>query len=252
MKMHQGLLWAAIWLVAPALALADITAVYQSEGTKMSISVRDQQHILMDVGKDHYILLNGDMTYSVGKEGKGWVAMDLAQLRHLASAFAGAANQSVNEISSIRDTGRTETVAGYKGKVFEVVDGKGKRFESVLTDDDDVVAVSAAMMRFAEQSAKNVGMTSFSIPKDKLPGRYTGFLRQDRDMQLVSVDTTNKGKGYFSLPSGVRMEAAPSMPGQGAMPGMPEGMDSEAMQKMMREGQKHMQDAMKKMQQMER
>ena len=227
--------------------LADVTAVYQLDRkNQMTVSVRDQNHVRMDMAKDMFLLLKGDKTYSVRKEGSGWVATDLDEIKKMTAGFAGmgmADDEDDGQQGSFRDTGRTETVAGYKGKVYEVIDADGERSEIVLTDHKDLTTITQAMTRLGAQSAKNMGFLGADTMSEHrdMVGGHTGLLRQDKDMTLVSVDKSSKGSGHFDLPPGTVMEKMPGMGagGQGGM-GMPPGMNMEDMQKQMEEAMKQM------------
>jgi hypothetical protein len=229
-------------------ALADVTAVYQLDRkNQMTVSVRDQNHVRMDVAKDMFLLLKGEKTYSVRKEGNGWVAMDMDQIRKMTEGFGGMPMNDADDEGpqgSFRDTGRTETVAGYKGKVYEITDGDGERTEVVLTDHKDLTTITQAMTRFGVQSASNMGFAGAGKVPDLsgMAGGYTGLLRQDKHMTLLSVDKSGKGSGYFDLPPGTVMEKMPGMGGAGGSGGMgmPPGMNMQDMQKQMEEAMKQM------------
>lgn len=248
MKIRSSIMLLAGLLMALP-TLADVTAVYQLDRkNQMTISVRDQKHVRMDVAKDMFLLLKGDKTYSVRKEGSGWVAMDMDEIRKMTAGMGGMPMADADDKGpqgSFRDTGRTETVAGYKGKVYEVIDEDGERTEVVLTDHKDLTTITQAMARFGAQSASNMGFAGAGNVPDLsgMAGGYTGLLRQDKHMTLVSVDKSGKGSGHFDLPPGTVMEKMPGMGGAGGAGGMgmPPGMNMEDMQKQMEEAMKQMQ-----------
>ena len=247
MKIRSSIMLLAGLLTAMP-TLADVTAVYQLDRkNQMTVSVRDQNHVRMDMAKDMFLLLKGDKTYSVRKEGGSWVATDLDEIKKMTAGFGGMPmgdDEDEGLQGSVRDTGRTETVAGYKGKVYEVIDEEGERSEIVLTDHKALTMVTQGMSRLGAQSAKNMGFFGANDMEDhaQIVGGHTGLLRQDKDMTLVSVDKSSKGSGYFELPPGTVMEKMPGMGGaggQGGM-GMPPGMNMEEMQKQMEEAMKQM------------
>jgi hypothetical protein len=238
-------------LAISASALADVSGTYQMEDTRMVISVRDDNHVRMDMDKNNFLLLTGSKTYSVRKEGKGWVAMDLAEIGKMTGAmggmpFAGDEEEEEHDLSDgdFRDTGRTETVAGYKGRVYEVTDPDGERSEVVLTNHKDITSLTRGMIRMGQQSAQNMGFADTSeLPLEVVNSGYTGMLRQDRNVKLLSVDTSDKGKGYFELPSGTTMQTMPKMPDMKNM--MPQDMNMDDMKAKMQEAM----EQMKRMQQ---
>lgn len=240
----------ALGLAVSVPALADVTGTYQMEDTRMVISVRDDNHVRMDVDKNNFLLLTGSKTYSVRKEGKGWVAMDMAEIGKMTSAMGGmpfaGADEDYDDSADgeFRDTGRTETVAGYKGRVYEVTDADGERYEVVLTNHKDITSLTRGMVRFGQQSAQNMGFAdAMDLPLDVVNSGYTGMLRQDKNVKLLSVDTSDKGKGYFELPSGTTMQTMPKMPDMKNM--MPQDMNMDDMKAKMQEAM----EQMKRMQQ---
>ncbi|MEE4252033.1 MAG: hypothetical protein V2I38_15710 [Alcanivoracaceae bacterium] len=249
MKIRSSII-ALVGVLVMAPALADVTAVYQLDRkNQMTVSVRDQNQIRMDVAKDMFMLLKGNKTYSVRKEGSGWVAMDMDEIAKMSGGFAGmpmgddSYEDDGQAQGSFRDTGRSETVAGYQGKVYEVIDEEGERTEVVLSNHKDLTAITQGMARFGAQTASNMGFAGAGAVPDlsDIAGGYTGLLRQGKDMKLVSVDKSAKGSGYFDLPPGTLMEKMPDM---GAAPGgmgLPPGMNMEDMKKQMEEAMKKMQ-----------
>lgn len=254
MKLHHGMLLtvtgiAAAWLAVPVQA--DVTATYQSDDETMVVSVRDAQHVRM--GNDsEYTLLSGDKTYAVRRDGKGWAAMDMAEMQSLSKGMAALQEQQAGMypdedeeqdpvVESVTNTGRTATVAGYRGKVFEVTYDNGDQAEVVLTNDVNVVAVTEGLHQLIKRSAENSGFANMLENQPDLPKGYRGILEAD-GLVLQKIDSSDKGKQYFSLPAGVRMETLSGrMMGESGMQG---GPDSETIQKMMREAQKRMQEAM--------
>lgn len=241
----------ALGLAVSVSAQADITGTYQMEDTRMVVSVRDDNHVRMDMDKNNFLLLTGSKTYSVRKEGKGWVAMDMAEIGKMTSAMGGmpyAGNEDDSDDDSadgeFRDTGRTETVAGYKGRVYEVTDADGERYEVVLTNHKDITSLTRGMMRFGQQSAQNMGFAdAMDLPLDVINSGYSGMLRQDKNVKLLSVDSGDKGKGHFELPPGTTMQTMPKMPDMKNM--MPQDMNMDDMKAKMQEAM----EQMKRMQQ---
>ena len=57
-------------LAISASALADVSGTYQMENNQMVISVRDDNHVRMDMDKNNFLWLTCSKTYSVRKECK--------------------------------------------------------------------------------------------------------------------------------------------------------------------------------------
>ncbi|MFN3714570.1 MAG: hypothetical protein ACK4SX_13005 [Alcanivoracaceae bacterium] len=253
----RSLLVISAGMLLSATAFADISATYRVGGDHtMTVSVRDDRTVRMDVAKDTFMLLKGGKSYSVRRDGNRWVAMDLAEMQKMFAGMGGVASDDDDDEGgeiSFRDTGRTETVAGYRGKVYEVTDDEGERTEMVLTDHRDIMAITRGMANLGMQAASNMSgekAPGMELLSSMFPGGNGGMLRQGRDMVLVSVDKTSKPASFYDLPAGTVMESMPAMPampgmGAGGAMGLPPGMNREDMEKQMR-------DAIKQMEQMQR
>lgn len=197
----------AIALIATH-ALADMEAVWDVEGEgKMVISFRDAQNVRMEMDEEGYLLLDEGTIYSVSQQEGQWVAMNMAEIGQMMSAMKGRGPAAPGPDDSdddfkLVDTGRKDTVAGYKGVVYEVVpaDGGPKQI-AVLSDHADVMAAQKAFNAMARAMAGAMSGELPDIPDD-LPG---GLLRNE-DIRLVSVKETKKPDGWFDLPKDVQMQ----------------------------------------------
>jgi hypothetical protein len=218
-------------------AMADITASYDVNSKQnMEISYKDDKHLRLNMGADSYALYVDGKVYMVTKAGGSWMATDLAELKQMMSNMPFGQKQKPAP-SSEKDykmvkTGRTETVAGYEGNVYEFTDLRNnEKYEAVLSDHDDIATLYKGLMKISREIANSAGVGD-QIPE--MPAVKGGLLRQGKNLRLTSVDKQDKGLAYYQLPAGVQMQTF-------AMPeGMPKGMtmpDAESLQKMM-EGMK--------------
>lgn len=217
-------------------AMADITASYQVNGKQsMQISYKDDSHLRLNMGADSYALYVEGKVYMLTKAGGSWMATDLAQLKQMMSNMPFAQKEQAPAPSEkdykMVKTGRTETVAGYEGNVYEFTDLRNnKKYDAVLSEHDDIASLYKGLMKISREIANSAGMGD-QIPE--MPAVQGGLLRQGNNLRLTSVDKSDKGQSYYRLPEGVQMQRF-SMPE--GMPKMPQGMkmpDAEALQKMM-------------------
>ena len=190
----------------------DIVATWKySDGSTVTLSARDDQHIRMDTANDSYTLLIGSKTYMVQKDDEGWKATDMEKMASMMGGmFGGQKKVNVDDCkTTYKYTGKKETIAGYKGKVYrvEVRDGAGKLVSSdelVLSKSKDILRVNMAM---AQISSKMTGMAMSGVSKSsdeikKQADKYGSVLRYGKDMKLISVQKLSLKASHYQLPSG--------------------------------------------------
>ena len=196
----------------------DIVSTWRHQnGTTMKLAMRNANHVRMDTGKDKYILVNGEKVYMVSKRDGQWTVMDMDVLAGMMSRFgiqAGATSQNADDYqSSFKNTGRNETVAGYRGSVYvaETKDQSGQlidRSEIVFSKHQDVAEASKAWMSIASRLGDIVGaQTSKEIKeatKQAQTSGYGGMLRVG-EMTLVSIKKPSLDAAYFDLPEGAEV-----------------------------------------------
>jgi hypothetical protein len=215
--------WLLIICLLPLIAHAEIKGVYQVKGGgTMTLAYQDSEHMRMDTGPDNYMLVQGDKTYMVQRKGDGWTAMDLSAMKGaMQGAMQGMGNQQPEPSQpageqdyGFQDTGRTETVAGYEGKVYEVRDPDGSTTEVVISEHEDIRELSRAWMQFSRKNAENMGFGGAQAISqaftDNRINKMGGLLRAGDSMTLKSV-STSVGGDYFSLPAGTQVQKMPNM-----------------------------------------
>ena len=220
-------------LLSANLSSADIVATWRmKDGANTKLSVRDDKHVRIDTNeKDTYMLVKDKKVYMVRKEDGQWTAFDMDQMADMMKMF-GRKNKQFNKTDfneKYRDTGRYETIAGYKGKVFEVEytdhQGQKKTDEMVLSKHKDVERIHKGWMVFASRMAQMLGQDSArnldqSLKSAKMKG-YGGMLRYGKDLILQRVDKPSLKISHYQLPPGVKMMDMPSMGKAGDYPSQP-------------------------------
>ena len=220
-------------LLSANLSSADIVATWRmKDGANTKLSVRDDKHVRIDTNeKDTYMLVKDKKVYMVRKEEGQWTAFDMDQMADMMKMF-GRKNKQFNKTDfneRYRDTGRHETIAGYKGKVFEVEytdhQGQKKTDEMVLSKHKDVERIHKGWMVFASRMAQMLGQDSArnldqSLKSAKMKG-YGGMLRYGKDLILQRVEKPSLKISHYQLPPGVKMMDMPSMGKAGGYPSQP-------------------------------
>lgn len=201
-----------------AVAVADIVGTYAggsaAQGQALTISYKDDSHIRMDVGQGSYMLVSGSKAYLVTGAADGGMVIDLDTLPKFAMP-GGKAPKATDPKVTVTRTGRSETVAGLKGDVFEIV-ADGQKHEVVLSSDRKALGLNKAFMALGKRMAQSLGpdlsrqleMASREAQKQG----YGGLLRSDRDFVLQAVKETALPASHYALPKGAAPMAVPAMP----------------------------------------
>lgn len=152
-------------------------------------------------------------SYMIAREGKIYMvnpaASGMPQVMEMGDMMQGfakmgqAQNPSIldTRIQSVKATGKTETIAGMKGEVYQVttVDGKGqtKTAEAVFTNNPLAVEMTAAFLSFSASMAGKDNVAKF---KDALPKGKHGLLRMGSDMVVKSISKDALAASEFELP----------------------------------------------------
>lgn len=209
----------------PLSLWAEVTGVYEiADGQTIELSYKDSEHMRMSMPGGQFMLVNGDKTYMVRQQEGQWVAMDMAamgkmmeQMRQQSGQQSPQEQQGGSDVE-FRDTGRTETIAGYEGDVYEVT-SDGETTEIVLSDHEDIAALSRGWVEFTGKMTKQMGAMKDQMEEDLLSQsdieERGGMLRVGDDMRVKSISTESKGSDYFELPEGTRVQDMSDMRGMG-------------------------------------
>jgi len=214
MKMKKSI-FSIVALVGMALmgaqsAFADVTAVYKmtsrdGSGTQ-TIRYVDKQHVRMDmegvVDSGMYMLKLGDKVYTITDK----VVQDMSQLSQLMAAMGrGGTRRNANSPSTpikYVDTGRTETIAGIRGKVYRFTD-QGKQHEIVLAKNKDLQDAVLGLIEITK-AMTGTGMVksdSTSRVQQDLSIKNMALLRLDDRVRLQSMNTNAISASVFELPA---------------------------------------------------
>lgn len=236
MRVLRMVLTLMIVTLMAAPVWADMTAVYDIEGEgELLLNYRDDQHIRMQLGEDHFLLVNGDNVWSVNRQDGEWMVMDMAMVGQMADMLGGFGMSAMEEdaekqldgarAADIINTGKTETIAGFKGELFQIKNPvDGKTYDAVLTDAPEVVEATQAFSAFSQGALKAMGLDNLNMAdamaefEGKVP---MGLLRQHTAFTLKSISKEAIADTQFELPDGAEPMQMPAIP---AMPPMDEMM----------------------------
>lgn len=181
----------------------------------------------MPAGTRAYQLLLQDKLYSVTHQGGDLVVMEMGPLLRMAGRMAPARNwadpgDGVHEVLDLRDTGRSERLAGIDGTVFELdyrdAQGQNHTQELVLSQDPTVYQLTQAMGHYARVMAQALGQPA-APGRDqldsRLQGQRVGLLRMGQTLRAVQVSAEAPAAERFQLPASPM--ALPAMPELGAL-----------------------------------
>ena len=209
--MVRKLIFAAAALLAVP-AWADITAVYaMAGGDELRVEYRDAGNFRVGTDADHYQLMLDGHLYAVAQGQVIDVEKISRQIRAVGAdtflaGLLGDATSDVPTDVSMRPVGRQETVAGYRGEVYEALTRTSngeQRAELVVADDAELQAVQDALMKVARDAVAAVGANAspYAKPLEQVEQqRLGGLLRYGEDLRLVSLDRAPIAAGRLALP----------------------------------------------------
>lgn len=209
MTMKQGLrmVVATIMVMGAQVASADVTAVYKmtspdGSGTQ-TIHYADKQHVRVDMANDNVnrsmsLLKLDDKVYSI----TGKVVQDMSQLAGMMASMGKARTDKHREQAPIKyeDTGKTETIAGIKGKVYRFVE-HGIQHEVVLGRHNDLQAAVLGVVEISKSSLGMMPEDSTNRIQQDVSVKNMVLLRLDDRIRLESIDTSDIPSSTFELPS---------------------------------------------------
>jgi hypothetical protein len=201
-------------------AHAELKGTYQlHDGKQLDLYYRDDQHMRASVGDDKQLVLKGAETWVLKRQDGQWLALNVNGMGGLLRAFAKPATDAASNAAPVqlRDLGRQETVAGYSGEVYELSSGD-KKYEVVLSDHPDVLALTNGWRHMALKIAENLGQKDaqrLQQALDAIPSKGRGgLLRQGDNLKLVAIDKNAKSTDV-ELPPDTKIMTLPqlSLPG---------------------------------------
>ncbi len=200
-----------VCLALTKVGYADVTAVFDAgSGMGVTIEYRDDNHVRMRSPDGGYLVITEGRGYMVSGSPGQWMVLSMDDFAAMAQQ-AGISGTDIDTADdqgnyTLRDTGRTETIAGIQGQVHEVIvsDGWGEErvSEVVLSSHEDAVAAYRGMMavvRVLGEMAGQQGLDGMMQTQYGLDNR--AILRADGDWRLTSVQRGSIPDSSFTLPA---------------------------------------------------
>jgi len=180
------------------------TTVVEFDGKSlMRLEEKDQS--------DAYMVMRDEKLYSVAQQsGMAFVieiGATVAQLGDM-SEHRDLYGKDVREIKALRDTGRSETVAGISGVVYELdyINNAGQSVTEtlVLSSDPTVYELTQATMAMSEIMMRAAGMeksADIEMMNASVLGKGLGVLRHGDDYMLSSIKEGKPAAKRFTLPA---------------------------------------------------
>jgi len=210
MKLNKAIipitLLAGMALMSTQGAYADVTVVYKmtspdGSGTQ-TIRYADKQHVRLDMSgaanQKMSMLKLGDKVYSI----TGKVVQDMSQLAGMMASM-GVGKKGGNKAQApikYEDTGRTETIAGIRGKVYRFVEN-GKRHEVVLGKNKDLQDAALGVVEITKAATGMMPFGSSNRIQQDASIKSMALLRLDDRIRLQSINTSAVPATTFTLPS---------------------------------------------------
>jgi hypothetical protein len=210
-------------LLAATTALAAGTVTIEGQGDeasyRMVIEYLDNNTLRMDFPGDKqaggYMLVRDGKVYTVTRINGVPMVMDMGAMGKMAAALGGGDGKDHSEaagpldyqILEIKDTGRNETVAGFKGRVYRVTvrdSRRGTQTEEIVFSDDPRVRAYTDAWSNAGKTMERVmgaGKTSANDLNKYMQQHKLGLLRFGREFRVVGIDDRQPAADRFKLPS---------------------------------------------------
>ena len=217
-----------VWLGLGAAYAGTVSQWNLPDGKMFTLSYEDKQHMRIELGKGHEVLINGSKSHLVTRQGGQRIAMDLANMGGALEVFGGMmmqnAQQRVNDFQGskvqFRKTDRVERIAGYRGEVYEVrlISTKGtEQHEIVVSKHPDILALQAAFLELGKRASKivpnNQGLGTMNyFSRQAQSVGIGGVLRYGSDLTLRNVKQKKLAVNAFQLPHDVALITLPVFP----------------------------------------
>lgn len=196
----------ALALLAPLPLLAAGTATLDNGNESNEFVWQDTQTARINLpAEDGYMVLREGKLYMVNTNaGSGMppVVEIGDMMQGMVEAFADDASPLSQKVDSLTKTGQTETIAGIKGDLYDVVlvndQGETRSDQLVLTGDALAVEMTAAYLAVSEAL---VGAKRVDAFREALPKGQRGLLRLGDDMSVQSLSKDQPATDAFDLPA---------------------------------------------------
>lgn len=208
LTMHAAMLAIAL---SPVFAWAAGTATIETEGERNTITWLNSNTIRVDMPTtdDGYMLARDGKVYVVSPDATEGMP-SVMEIGDMMQGFAEMGNIAEDDnagplavrITSVKATGKKESVAGIDGDVYEVTttdkQGKTETMQAVFTDDPLTIEMTAAYLAITEAMVGAEMMADFvnALPKNK-----GGVLRMGDTMTVQSIAANAPPASAFELPA---------------------------------------------------
>lgn len=220
----QSATLAAVTLLLPSMVVAGGEAVMiasaqpmQTEGvakgaeqTTMTMTWQDANNMRINFADDSntYLLMRDGKAYTISQEDGETLVMDMASMGGMFKAMGQAMNKDhkngdpFGSIDSVTATQQSETVAGIKGKVYNMTwtepDGTQQSGKAVLTSDPLTVEMTQAYINYM---GAMLGSDHVRAYQEALPSNDTGLLQMADQFYVESIRATDPAASLFELPA---------------------------------------------------
>ena len=176
----------------------------------------------MSIDEENYQLLSGGRLYAVSRDNGQWQVVDMEAMAQQMRALGlgkifkqpqSKGGESEDDVQ-FRATGRTETVGGIKGDVYEITvrqpSGRVESAEAVLADNDQLVTLQRAMGLLAARhveawSGKAKTRAFDELSRAAQQQKRGALLRYEQEIRLVSISADGLPDTHFQLPENARV-----------------------------------------------
>ena len=201
----------ALTVLTPLPLLAAGSATIKNGDDVSRMSWQDPQTVRTDTAtEDAYMVLRDGKTYLVSTQIDSGMP-PVMEVGDMVQGLADALDEDgaltspsarTPRIESVRKTGRTETVAGIQGDVYDVtlVDDQGETSHQSMVLTSDALATEMTAAYFAI-SGSIVGTERVAEFTDALPARQRGLLRLGDDIVVQAISSAAPAADTFELPA---------------------------------------------------
>ena len=199
---------AILFWAAPVWAVNALVGYYKDHtGADIKVVLGPGGQGRINLASDVFFILDGDNIWAASEiEGAGWTVIDFAERTRETTRAKPGLLQKYTKVT-VKDTGYTQTTAGYAGKVFEVkVNGTGEVYTITAVKDPAVARLSkAVMIFFRDMDAEPAQSDVMAIINANFKGGY-GILNLDNALVLKKVERAEYDEAYFVLPAELKAQ----------------------------------------------
>lgn len=202
-KLIGGLLMAVtLPALADGQAVIQATSPDSNDQVDMNVSWADDNMRLDFPGmQEGYMLLQGDSGYMITEAENQKIIMDIGMLAELAKQMTGEQQSMIGAASleKLEATGKTETVAGIEGEIYDLVwtDNGGNSHEETIVLSNNTQARELLNAFHSYQKALIGEPDPIAEALEELG---MGMLRQGDSFLIVSVNDETPDASIFTLP----------------------------------------------------